>query len=204
MNKTTRKKIDSLLARPYTRFAVPGEDGGFTAGVIEFRGCIAEGDTAAEAMVELEGAMQDWIEECLDSGMAIPEPLQVSDFGGRVLLRLPSSLHQRAVLIADMEGTSLNQLLVTAVASYFGDRKSLSDEETDRIAAALAQKLQIRMAIGATMFLGSDQGSGSSGSFVPLALNAGALSDGVSALRASGDPIAPIVAATSTSRRVRR
>lgn len=200
MNRSTRKKIDAYLARPYTRFAVPSEDGGFTAGVLEFRGCIAEGDTASEAMVDLEGAMRDWLEECLDSGMAIPEPLQASDFGGRVLLRLSSSLHQRAVLVAEMEGTSLNQLLVTAVASYLGDRKSLSDEETDRLAAVLAQKLQIRMAIGATMFLGADQGSESSRPFVPLALNADPPTGTAPALHGSKNPVAPVVAAARRTR----
>jgi hypothetical protein len=44
-------KIKAILARPYVRRLLPDEQlGGYTAYIHEFPGCVAEGDTADEAI----------------------------------------------------------------------------------------------------------------------------------------------------------
>jgi len=47
-------------------------------------------------------------------------------YSGKILLRLPSSLHARLVIEAEREGVSLNQFAVGALASAVGWRNDAS------------------------------------------------------------------------------
>jgi predicted RNase H-like HicB family nuclease len=109
------------LKRPYARVLTPDEEyGGYTAEILEFPGCVTEGDTADEALGNLEDAAEAWIEAALNMGQDIPEPSDAQGYGGRIALRLPRSLHGRAMRMAEREGTSLNQFLVAAIAERVG------------------------------------------------------------------------------------
>jgi predicted RNase H-like HicB family nuclease len=109
------------LKKPYTRALIPDEESGtFTARIIEFPGCVAEGATASEAYERLEAAAESWIEAALEMGQDIPPPAADAQFGGRFALRLPRSLHRAAAQLADLEGVSLNQLIVSTLAERVG------------------------------------------------------------------------------------
>ena len=109
------------LTKPYARVLTPdAEYGGYTAEILEFPGCVTEGDTPHEALENLEAAAEGWIEAALSMGQDIPEPSDAQGYGGRVALRLPRSLHRRAMQLAERDGTSLNQFLVAAIAERVG------------------------------------------------------------------------------------
>jgi antitoxin HicB len=113
--------VRDYLKRPYARVLTPDEEyGGYTAEILEFAGCVTEGDTATEALENLETAAEAWIEAALNMGQEIPEPSDSQEYGGRIALRLPRSLHGRAIRMAEREGTSLNQFLVAAIAEQVG------------------------------------------------------------------------------------
>jgi predicted RNase H-like HicB family nuclease len=114
------KTPEQYLKEPYARILIPNNDGGFSAEVLEFPGCFADGDTAEEAFRRLEAAAKAWIEAALDQGQEIPEPSSNTGFSGKLALRLPRSLHRQAMRMAERDGTSLNQFLVTAVAARVG------------------------------------------------------------------------------------
>ncbi len=52
-------------------------------------------------------------------------------YSGKVLLRLPSSLHKKCVHVAKMEGVSLNQFLLYAVAEKVGEQRGAKEEGTE-------------------------------------------------------------------------
>lgn len=114
------KEAQDYLRAPYARILLPERDGGYVAEILEFPGCIAEGDTAEEALRNLEQAATAWIAAAIGQGQHIPEPMDVGAFGGRVALRLPRSLHRQAARLAERDGTSLNQFVVSAIASRVG------------------------------------------------------------------------------------
>lgn len=117
-NKRTN---EDYLAAPYARVVIPDAvSGTYTARVMEFSGCVAQGDTVAEAYANLEMATEAWIEAARDLGQAIPEPSEEQTHSGRVLVRLPRSLHRRAADFAARDATSLNQFIVAAVAERVG------------------------------------------------------------------------------------
>jgi predicted RNase H-like HicB family nuclease len=107
------------LKEPYARILIPSE-GTFSAEILEFPGCFAEGGNPNEAFTNLEEAAEEWIEACLDQGQEIPEPFVNQGFGGKIALRLPRSMHRQAVQMAERDGVSLNQFLVSAIAARIG------------------------------------------------------------------------------------
>ncbi len=114
------KSIDDYLKEPYSRILIPDENGFYSAEILEFTGCFAEGPTADEAIYNLEEAAKSWIEASLEQGQEIPEPMLNQGFGGKIALRLPKSLHRQAVRMAELDGVSLNQFLVSAIAERVG------------------------------------------------------------------------------------
>ena len=120
MSKTI-KMTKEYLKEPYYRVLIPDDESGtYTAVILEFPGCIAQGDTPQEAYEHLEDAAKEWIEAALDLKQEIPSPSQSLSFGGKILLRLPKSLHRQLTLIAEREVVSLNQFIVSALAEKVG------------------------------------------------------------------------------------
>jgi predicted RNase H-like HicB family nuclease len=130
----TMKTPEEYLKEPYSRILVPAEEGGFSAEMLEFPGCIAEGETAEEALQNLEAAARSWIEAALEQDQEIPLPASSQGFSGKLALRLPRGLHRQAVRMAARDGVSLNQYLLTAVAARVG-----ADDIFNRITQRLQQ-----------------------------------------------------------------
>ena len=120
------KNLDEYIKQPYTRILTPNEDGSYSAEILEFSGCFSDGATANEAIENLNKAARSWVEACLDQGLEIPEPFMNQDFGGKIALRLPKSLHRQAVRYAERDGISLNQFLVSAIAGKVGAEDSFA------------------------------------------------------------------------------
>lgn len=142
------KKVDEYIQEPYTRILIPNDDGTFSAEILEFSGCFADGNTANEAMENLAKAAKSWIEACLEQGLEIPKPFMNQDFSGKVALRLPRSLHRQAVRFAERDGISLNQFLVSAVAARVGAEDSfarLIDKFEQRIATTAQNIVSIQI-----------------------------------------------------------
>jgi predicted RNase H-like HicB family nuclease len=111
---------DEYLKSPYARILMPGTDGTYSAEILEFPGCFAQGKTPAEAYANLEEAARSWIAAALEHEQEIPNPTINQGRSGRLALRLPRSLHHQASRLAERDGTSLNQFVVTSVASRVG------------------------------------------------------------------------------------
>src|SRR2546425_898417 len=95
---------EALLRAPYARIFVRDEDGTYGAWVLEFPGCYAGGETAEEAMENLEETMVSWAEGELELGRELPKPWDYLEYSGRVTLRILPSLHERATKLAALEG----------------------------------------------------------------------------------------------------
>ena len=148
-----RRTPEDYLKEPYMRMVIPDQDTGtYTAQIFEFPGCITQGDTVQDAYQRLEETALSWIEAALDSGHDIPPPASVSEFGGKIALRLPKSLHRQVALAAERDGTSLNQFIVMAVAERVG-ASNLYDNLTEKLEHLVFQT-SVKAAVGAVAVMG--------------------------------------------------
>ena len=98
-------------------------DGTFRGEILEFPGCIASGETAAETLNSLEDAADGWIRAAMAAGQPIPGPIENNnDYSGKLVLRIPKSLHKKATRIAEREGVSLNQFITSSLAQSVGEK----------------------------------------------------------------------------------
>ena len=107
------------MSLPYTTILEPvnDESGFYYVGrVMEFEGCVSDGETKAEALQGLQEAMELWIETKLCNGFDVPKPAGETAATGKFTLRLPKSLHQRLTIEAKKEGVSLNQYALYKLA----------------------------------------------------------------------------------------
>ena len=88
--------VDRYVGLPYHITLVQDgeEDGGkWIAAAEELPDCTSRGETAEEAIAGLKGAMAAWITAALREGRDIPEPRSATSHSGRLLLRMPRTLH---------------------------------------------------------------------------------------------------------------
>lgn len=101
------------------------EDGTYVAAVPRLPGCMAAGTDPSDAVSRLERAFDVWVEDALDSGEEVPAPVDETEYGGRVLVRMPSGVHAELARMAEHEGVSMNQLAVAAISHWIGRKVEL-------------------------------------------------------------------------------
>ncbi len=92
------------------------EDNGYIALSPEFDGLSAFGATIEAASAELQIALAAALETYQNEGWALPEPRKRAAYSGKLLVRMPKSLHARLAQRAVHEGVSLNTLIVMLLA----------------------------------------------------------------------------------------
>lgn len=134
------------LRKPYARLVVPEQDGTFRAEIMEFPGCIAIGNSAAEALATLEEVAESWLLSELGRGRAIPKPMENIEYSGKLVLRLPKSLHKKAAQAAERDRISLNQFIVSSIAEQVGLRAISVFPKIDQNILVLWQQAQFSSA----------------------------------------------------------
>ena len=71
-----------IMRGAYTLVVTRDPEGSYSSEVLEFPGCFSGGDTAAEAVSNLERAMELWIESELEEGRPIPAPTGAAGLAG--------------------------------------------------------------------------------------------------------------------------
>ena len=100
------------------------EGGGYLIEYPDLPGCMSDGETIAEAIVNGGDAQRCWIAAMEEAGRPIPPPAvePAEDYSGKWQLRLPKSPHRKLAERARREGVSLNMLAVSLLAEGLGGR----------------------------------------------------------------------------------
>jgi len=112
---------DTARFEDYTVDLEHEDDGSYVAEVVELPGCLAAGDDPNEAVALLRESFELWTAETVTAGLPIPAPSRLGP-NGRILLRLPKSLHVRLAQAAARDGVSVNAFVTAAVAERVGER----------------------------------------------------------------------------------
>jgi antitoxin HicB len=120
VRKRAGGRVEEYTGLPYHLLVVrDGEGKGkpWTASVEELPGCTSDGKTSDEALGGIQSAMAKWIAAALEEGREIPEPRSATSHSGRLLLRMPRTLHADLTRASEREGVSLNQFITDVLAA---------------------------------------------------------------------------------------
>ena len=105
---------------PYIVYQTQVEDHVFwVAKCSALNGCVGQGDTLEEALLELQENETEWLATAAECGIAIPEiPLvQENVCSGKFTVRVSPVVHQDAIECAREQGISLNQYVNDAIVA---------------------------------------------------------------------------------------
>ncbi len=119
------KSVEEYLQLPYHVSVLrDGAGAQWDARVEELPGCAATGRTPEEAVARVRTLMSTWLADALEGQREIPEPRADDLPSGKLLVRMPRTLHADLARAADTEGVSLNQLIVGALTSAVAWRRT--------------------------------------------------------------------------------
>ncbi len=131
--KTIAKVTPAFPFEAYSHVVSPidaPDGGGFMFTMPDLPGVMADGATELEAIADGREAFISTVSAMVDAGLEIPAPaFNVADFtpasaSGKVLARLPRSMHLQLTARAKTEGVSLNSLVLAFIAEGLGRRSS--------------------------------------------------------------------------------
>lgn len=112
----------------------------FEALVKELPDLAEYGDSYIEAYELAVDSIETTAEIFKEKGRAMPQPYEPeTQFSGRVTLRLPKTLHRGLATKAEEEGMSLNQLMVSVLATFRGFDAALEHDRNGWVNICEAQ-----------------------------------------------------------------
>ncbi len=104
--------MNTMSYKGYTaRVDFDERDSIFVGRVLGLRDIISfEGSTVAKLRAEFEAAINDFLRDCADRGIAPEKPAS-----GKIMLRVPPEIHAAATVAAQASGKSLNQWATEAL-----------------------------------------------------------------------------------------
>ncbi len=129
--KTIAKVKPAFAFEAYSHVVSPigaADGGGFMFTMPDIPGVVADGETELAAIVDGREAFIATVSAMVDMGQEVPAPaFSVEDFtpasaSGKVLARLPRSMHMQLTARAKTEGVSLNSLVLALIAEGLGRR----------------------------------------------------------------------------------
>jgi predicted RNase H-like HicB family nuclease len=127
-NVVERKPLEHYMNLKYPVTIHVAPEGGFVAEIEDLPGCLAQGESIDEAYEEIEIARKLWMETTYEDGQDIPLPRDDRQYSGKFIIRVPKSLHRQLDLLAEREGVSLNQYLVSELSRVVGKEVNNKDK----------------------------------------------------------------------------
>ncbi len=111
-NQTEKEPLEYYLNLQYSITIDSDTEGGFVAQIKDLPGCLTQGETFEETINNINEARELWLETAYEANDEIPLPSTDETYSGKLLLRLPKSLHRRLAEAALQENVSLNQYIL--------------------------------------------------------------------------------------------
>ena len=115
--KQTRAQIKEAAKRYVKVVEWSPEDGVFVGSAPPLIGQACHGDTEAEVLTQLQKIVEEWVEILLSDKKPLPPALDKKVYSGRFVVRVKPELHKRLALQAAARDESLNEFIVSRLAS---------------------------------------------------------------------------------------
>jgi antitoxin HicB len=110
------------IAYPVTLVREGTDDPVWIATIDALPGCTARGATPDETLERAAVAVAEWVQAAEREGKDVPEPKSLQTHSGRLLLRMPQTMHAELSRTAEREKVSLNQFITDVLAGALGWR----------------------------------------------------------------------------------
>jgi antitoxin HicB len=119
MKANTNRNLDQyqFTVRPLTK----DEGGGYLVEYPDIPGCMSDGETIAEAIVNGREALRDCIDVFRKSDRRLLKP---SVEAAQWRQRLPRTLYSKLTKQAEIEGVSINSLVTAIIAEAIGSKQT--------------------------------------------------------------------------------
>ena len=124
---------------PVTLVREDSGEGTWLASVDALPGCVARGATPDEAVERASVAVAEWTAAARREGKDVREPKSLQSHSGRLLLRMPQTLHAELSRVAERENVSLNQFITDVLAGALGWRAPARKTPATRAVPAVEQ-----------------------------------------------------------------
>jgi predicted RNase H-like HicB family nuclease len=113
------------------------DGGGYMITFPDLPGCMSDGETLEETLINGRDAFNSWIAAQVDMKRQIPAPTHYDDDGKPVkfVQRLPRSLHASLQARAKAEGVSINTLVLALIAEGLGRHEGKANGMPEKKAA---------------------------------------------------------------------
>ncbi len=108
MSTMMKRTLDEVLTREYPFNVIADPDGGYVIVFPDLPGCMTQIETMDEVGPMAEEIRTLWLETAFEMDNDIPVPSYPEEYSGKLLLRMPKSLHRTLAAAAEREGVSLN------------------------------------------------------------------------------------------------
>jgi antitoxin HicB len=116
-NGDQMQPLSFFLEQKYPFSVTPDPDGGYFISYPDLPGCISQVDEPAEIGPAAEEIRTLWLETAHEQGVDIPLPRGGAEYSGKFVVRVPRHVHRRLAESAALDGVSLNQYVVSLLAS---------------------------------------------------------------------------------------
>lgn len=127
-----RQASDKPSAAPYPivlAHHTNGDGPEWRATVEELPGCEATGATPESAAAAIHEELARWLQTARAEGRDVPPPGAAAAHSGKLLVRMPRSLHAELTRASEREGTSLNAYIVAALSASVAWRRAAGSEQ---------------------------------------------------------------------------
>ena len=116
MTTTQRRALEEYLAFNYPFDVKLDPSGGYIVLFPDLPGCYTGADTLEQLPAMVEEARTLWLKTAHRQGVEIPLPSGTAECSGKLLLRVPNSLHRRLLDQAAQDGVTLNHYVSDVLA----------------------------------------------------------------------------------------
>jgi antitoxin HicB len=117
VKEKTMQPLSFFLEQHYPFSVTPDPDGGYFISFPDLPGCMTQVDEPSEIGPAAEEIRTLWLETAHEHGMDIPLPQGGPNYSGKFVVRVPRHLHRRLAESAALDGASLNQYVVSLLAT---------------------------------------------------------------------------------------
>jgi predicted RNase H-like HicB family nuclease len=120
MTSPTDDAVRHYLELPYRielRRDATDDERPWRAIVEDLPGCEVRGTTPPDAVSRVPAVMAEWVASAQAAGCEVPEPRDVRAYSGKLLVRMPQSLHAEVALAAERDHVSINAYINSLLAA---------------------------------------------------------------------------------------